>query len=398
MGNRELIEFESSSSHFSVSMKSHKNKMSVFNLGVVFGPTLLRSAEETLAAILDIKFNNVVIEILIENYDLIFKNPPGKASEYLSHAQHTSPPEPMPRTYGGYRSSRNSANNTQPVMRVVTRVNYTDTGMSSSLQNIPNGMSSTGSSSIYANNKIVSSKNHHPIYETKTHINQLNQSTPSLTRDVSHIIASTRELSIGRDNGGIQSTYLTSSSPNSNHHLSQSPIHRSGNSSLSSSIHQHDQSISPLQSAHQNNRDKLSSSINNRTPNTVDSVYVQLQSQRLNPLNYSSENNLVNPVSSVMDRINSTSSSNESVCSTSSLNHSYTRQPKSQQLKHLQQQSASQLQAVPATTLPNYLDYNSKTPNYTIRDETSPNYMPKKTQRSSKDIGRQRYNSPRDNV
>jgi hypothetical protein len=57
--------------------------MSVFNLGVVFGPTLLRAEEETLAAILDIKFNNVVIEILIENYELIFKNPPGPPSEYL---------------------------------------------------------------------------------------------------------------------------------------------------------------------------------------------------------------------------------------------------------------------------------------------------------------------------
>lgn len=365
-------------------MKSHKNKMSVFNLGVVFGPTLLRAAEETLAAILDIKFNNVVIEILIENYDLIFKNPPGKANEYLAHAQ-TSPPEPVPRSYGGYRSSRSSTNNTQPLMRVVTRVNYTDTGMSTSLQNIPNG-----ANSIYqnSNNKIV--KNHHPIYEAKPHINQLNQSTPSLARDVNHIIAPTRELSIGRDNGGIN--YLTSSSPNSNH-LSQSPIHRSGNSSLSSSIH-HDQSISPLQSNHINNRDKLlnsnrenSSSANSRTP---DSVYVQLQSQRLNALNYS-ENNLVNPVSSVIDRINSTSSSNESVCSTSSLNHSYTRQAPLSQLKHLQ--NSGQMQTVQATTLPNYMDYNSKTNNY----DTSPSYMPKKTQRT-KDIARQGYNSPRDNM
>lgn len=57
-------------------MNSDRNKMSVFNLGVVFGPTLLRAAEETVAAILDIKFNNVVIEILIENYDKIFKNTP----------------------------------------------------------------------------------------------------------------------------------------------------------------------------------------------------------------------------------------------------------------------------------------------------------------------------------
>lgn len=67
----------------SVALKSDKNKMSVFNLGVVFGPTLLRAAEETVAAILDIKFNNVVIEILIENYDKIFKTQPGKSTDYL---------------------------------------------------------------------------------------------------------------------------------------------------------------------------------------------------------------------------------------------------------------------------------------------------------------------------
>lgn len=58
-------------------MKSAKNKMSVFNLGVVFGPTLLRPLEDTIASILDIKFNNVVIEIFVENYDTIFRQIPG---------------------------------------------------------------------------------------------------------------------------------------------------------------------------------------------------------------------------------------------------------------------------------------------------------------------------------
>lgn len=216
--------------------------MSVFNLGVVFGPTLLRAAEETLAAILDIKFNNVVIEILIENYDLCFKNVPGKASDYLAHSNSTSPPEPVPRTYGAYRTTRNAINNTQPVMRVVTRANYTDTVMSSSLQNIPNG--------VHQNtNKTV--KSVHPIYETKSHLNQLNQSTPSLTRDVSQLIAPTRDMSIGRESITSQPVYMSttmSSSPNTNHTNSHSPIHRSGNSSLSG-VHM-DHSISPLQSNH----------------------------------------------------------------------------------------------------------------------------------------------------
>lgn len=414
--------------------------MSVFNLGVVFGPTLLRAAEETLAAILDIKFNNVVIEILIENYDLIFKTQPGKAGDYLAHATQTSPPEPAPRAY--YRSSRSSAgsaaaiaaaaiNNTQPLMRVVTRVNYTDTGMSSSLQNIPNGANGIyqNSTSNRLKNQHQQQQQQHQIYEAKPHHNQLNHSTPSLARDVNHIIAPTRDLCIGRNNesNGAMNYLTTSSSPNSNHHLSnsQSPIHlRSGNSSLSSSIH-HDQSISPMHTNnstgnHINNRDKLHSNSSRENSHAIsrtpDSVYVQLQSQRLNALNYS-ENNLVNPVSSVIDRINSTSSSNESVCSTSSLNHSYTRQlpvtPVSQlssasaQLNKILQNSGvgggpmQQTTNSTNNTLPNYMEYsnNSNTINKSSPNnyDTSQSYMPKKTQRT-KDITRQRYHSPGENV
>lgn len=55
----------------SVFAKSDKNLMSVSNLGVCFGPTLLRPEEETVAAIMDIKFCNVVVEILIENYEKV---------------------------------------------------------------------------------------------------------------------------------------------------------------------------------------------------------------------------------------------------------------------------------------------------------------------------------------
>jgi len=55
----------------SVAAKSEKNLMTVSNLGVCFGPTLLRPEEETMAAIMDIKFCNVVVEIMIENYDKV---------------------------------------------------------------------------------------------------------------------------------------------------------------------------------------------------------------------------------------------------------------------------------------------------------------------------------------
>uniref|UniRef100_A0A7N9AQC0 Rho GTPase activating protein 26 n=1 Tax=Mastacembelus armatus TaxID=205130 RepID=A0A7N9AQC0_9TELE len=49
----------------------HQNLMTIANLGVVFGPTLLRPQEETVAAIMDIKFQNIVVEILIEHHERV---------------------------------------------------------------------------------------------------------------------------------------------------------------------------------------------------------------------------------------------------------------------------------------------------------------------------------------
>ncbi|XP_032594500.1 rho GTPase-activating protein 26 isoform X1 [Drosophila grimshawi] len=144
-----------------VSRKYEKNKMSVFNLGVVFGPTLLRPLEETVAAILDIKFNNIVINILIENYERIFKNDPssGVAAAVNAavtaanlHPSSTSPPTRMPRASqvgkaastgggGGGSVGRSSMYSPQQkVYRVLTKSTYPESTISSSLQNIPNGM------------------------------------------------------------------------------------------------------------------------------------------------------------------------------------------------------------------------------------------------------------------
>uniref|UniRef100_A0A4W5LF27 Oligophrenin 1 n=1 Tax=Hucho hucho TaxID=62062 RepID=A0A4W5LF27_9TELE len=47
---------------------SGDNLMTPSNMGVIFGPTLMRAEEETVAAMLDIKFQNIVVEILIEDY------------------------------------------------------------------------------------------------------------------------------------------------------------------------------------------------------------------------------------------------------------------------------------------------------------------------------------------
>ncbi|RWS24766.1 Rho GTPase-activating protein-like protein, partial [Leptotrombidium deliense] len=54
-----------------VAHNSAKNLMPVNNLGVCLGPSLLRPEEESVAAIMDTKFANVVVEILIENCDKV---------------------------------------------------------------------------------------------------------------------------------------------------------------------------------------------------------------------------------------------------------------------------------------------------------------------------------------
>ncbi|XP_054364690.1 rho GTPase-activating protein 10 isoform X2 [Mirounga angustirostris] len=79
-----------------VSNHSKQNLMTVANLGVVFGPTLMRPQEETVAAIMDLKFQNIVVEILIENHQKIFRTlPDATFPEPVSLS--TSPPNAPPR-------------------------------------------------------------------------------------------------------------------------------------------------------------------------------------------------------------------------------------------------------------------------------------------------------------
>lgn len=63
--------------------------MTVANLGVVFGPTLMRPQEETVAAIMDLKFQNIVVEILIENHEKVkvLISPPPPRREFLFWAR-----------------------------------------------------------------------------------------------------------------------------------------------------------------------------------------------------------------------------------------------------------------------------------------------------------------------
>ena len=91
-----------------VASNSDVNLMTAANLGVCFGPTLLRPKEETVASIMDIKFCNEVVEVLIQNCDKVF--PP---------AGDSSPELPTAATAASVASSRrkhsSSANSTASV-------------------------------------------------------------------------------------------------------------------------------------------------------------------------------------------------------------------------------------------------------------------------------------------
>lgn len=43
--------------------------MKASNLGVVFGPTLMRPERETVASIVDIRYQNIIVECIIQHID-----------------------------------------------------------------------------------------------------------------------------------------------------------------------------------------------------------------------------------------------------------------------------------------------------------------------------------------
>nr|XP_044996182.1 oligophrenin-1 [Jaculus jaculus] len=67
---------------------SKENLMTPSNMGVIFGPTLMRAQEDTVAAMMNIKFQNIVVEILIEHFGKIYLGPP---------EENIAPPVPPPR-------------------------------------------------------------------------------------------------------------------------------------------------------------------------------------------------------------------------------------------------------------------------------------------------------------
>ncbi|RZF32855.1 hypothetical protein LSTR_LSTR009406 [Laodelphax striatellus] len=127
-----------------VAAHSDKNLMSVSNLGVCFGPTLLRPEEETVAAIMDIKFYNVVVEILIENYTKIFKSQPepsdGPPGEMTSRERdlHSSSPSspPQPHVRHKYLNMQQGTGPTPPPVTHAVIKTYYDGPLSSSLHSV----------------------------------------------------------------------------------------------------------------------------------------------------------------------------------------------------------------------------------------------------------------------
>jgi hypothetical protein len=84
-----------------VAAKSDTNLMTAANLGVCFGPTLLKPAEETVATIMDIKFCNEVVTLMIEHCATLFPDASGSEDrtsvpEVPVRASSTSLPVPLP--------------------------------------------------------------------------------------------------------------------------------------------------------------------------------------------------------------------------------------------------------------------------------------------------------------
>ncbi|CAB1352746.1 unnamed protein product [Coregonus sp. 'balchen'] len=115
----------------SVCSNSGDNLMTPSNMGVIFGPTLMRAEEETVAAMLDIKFQNIVVEILIEDYTKIFCSAPEESS--------TAPPMPPPRITPRKRQPITISKRTP---RVYPAVNY---GQLQNTENGKNGSRQNGS-------------------------------------------------------------------------------------------------------------------------------------------------------------------------------------------------------------------------------------------------------------
>ncbi|KAG8262537.1 Rho GTPase-activating protein 42, variant 2 [Homalodisca vitripennis] len=133
-----------------VTSHSDKNLMTVSNLSVCFGPTLLRPEQETVAAIMDIKFCNVVVEILIDNYNKMFKSAPDVMdveSRESSPPTHPSSP-PTPPLSHTLRAKYSAA--IPPVTHAVIKASYYDGPLAVSLSSSQPSVSSPRDRDFYS--------------------------------------------------------------------------------------------------------------------------------------------------------------------------------------------------------------------------------------------------------
>ena len=56
---------------FRIAVNSDKNLMKASNIGVVFGPTLMRPERESVATIVDIKYQNIIVELMVEQMEKV---------------------------------------------------------------------------------------------------------------------------------------------------------------------------------------------------------------------------------------------------------------------------------------------------------------------------------------
>ncbi|XP_069996782.1 rho GTPase-activating protein 26 isoform X24 [Penaeus vannamei] len=286
-----------------VSSKSEKNLMTVSNLGVCFGPTLLRPEEETVAAIMDIKFCNIVVEILIEHYDKIFNTVPEPLVDVNRVTEGKTSPKSSPPPSNNHTSASQSSSHTYS--------------------------SSNASKHMPVLQKVVTS---FTTSEPQTvHFGAPSSLPPHLQRSDASSNLKTQTTPSGVGSGlhtHVPSVYANvPPPPSATHHWSNSPSLSSLNSGLNSGLNSHSSLVS-LSSA-------VAASVG------VGSMYDTGQNNR--PARPPAPTNgqaralsFVNPLSDRSDGVQSTSSSSESLSSRSS--------------RELTQPPSSSLSSSPQTT------------------------------------------------
>eukprot|EP00053_Salpingoeca_punica_P017449 m.168132 g.168132 ORF g.168132 m.168132 type:complete len:751 (-) comp17207_c0_seq4:196-2448(-) len=125
-----------------VASKSQVNKMGSGNLGVVFGPTIMRPRVESVESIMNVQQQNLVVEIMVDNYATVFADRSDDASSSsaaaassgrtsVSNSVPSTPSSATAKTFGFTPSATAAATGTPVALP------RTSTGSSSALGNRP---------------------------------------------------------------------------------------------------------------------------------------------------------------------------------------------------------------------------------------------------------------------